>query len=64
VDEAVRWYSEAAREAPNAPEALGDWFDALARAGRTEDAKKIAGEYLKRFKNGPDAPAARSVLGN
>lgn len=67
VDEAVRWYSEAAREAPNAstaPEALGDWFDALARAGRTAEAKKVAGEYLKRFKNGPDAAAARGVLAN
>lgn len=67
VDEAVRWYSEAVREAPNAataPEALGDWFDVLARAGRTDDAKKIAGEYLRRFKNGPDAPAARSILAN
>ncbi|MDP1826566.1 MAG: tetratricopeptide repeat protein [Archangium sp.] len=65
VDEAVRWYSEAAREAPNAataPEALGDWLGVLVRAERTADAKKIAGEYLKRFKNGPDAPAARAVL--
>lgn len=65
VDEAVRWYSEAAREAPNAataPEALGAWMDVLARAGRTRDAQAIATEYLKRFKNGPDAAAARAVL--
>lgn len=67
VDEAVRWYSEAAREAPNAataPEALGAWMDVLARAGRTKDAKVIATDYLKRFKNGPDAAAARTVLTN
>lgn len=66
IDEAVRWYSEAAREAPNAataPEALGDWMDVLVRAGRSDDAKKIAAEYLKRFKNGPDAAAARAALG-
>ncbi len=66
IDEAVRWYSEAVREAPNAataPEALGDWMDALVRAGRTENARVIAAEYLKRFKNGPDAAAARAVLG-
>lgn len=65
VDEAVRWYSEAAREAPNAataPEAMGAWMDVLARAGRTKDAQAIATEYLKRFKNGPEAAAARAVL--
>jgi ferric-dicitrate binding protein FerR (iron transport regulator) len=67
IDEAVRWYSEAAREAPNAataPEALGDWLEVLVRAGRTGDAKKIASEYLKRFKNGPAAAAARAALAN
>ncbi len=65
VDEAVRWYSTAAREAPNAataPEALGAWMDVLARAGRTKAAQVIAAEYLKRFKNGPDAPAARTLI--
>jgi len=39
-------------------------FGVLARAGRAKDAKVIASEYLKRFKNGPDAAAARTVLAN
>ena len=67
LEQAVRWYSDAARAAPNAataPEALGDWLEVLVRAGRTDAAKKIATEYLKRFKNGPDAAAARAALAN
>ena len=58
--------SSAAREAPNAataPEALGDWLGrARARRAAPHDAKQVAAEYLKRFKNGPDAAAARAVL--
>jgi hypothetical protein len=66
VNGAVRWYERAAREAPNAattPQALGDWLDVLVRAGRTDEAKRVASEYLKRFKNGPAAQAAREALG-
>lgn len=65
VEGAIRWFRQAAREAPNAPTtptALGDWLDVLTRAGRTAEAKQVAAEYLKRFKNGPSAPAARAVL--
>jgi TolA-binding protein len=65
VDGAVKWFRQAAREAPNAattPVALGEWFDVLARAGRKDEAKQVASEYLKRFKNGPSAAAARQVL--
>lgn len=65
VDEAVKWFRVAAREAPNAataPVAIGEWFSVLARAGRTDEAKLVANEYLKRFKNGPAAAAAREVV--
>lgn len=65
VNGAIRWYEQAAREAPNAPttpQALGDWLDVLVRAGRTDEAKKVATEYLRRFKNGPAAAAARAAL--
>lgn len=64
-DAAIRWFALAVREGPNAPTApvaLGDWLDVLVRARRTEEARKVAGEYLKRFKNGPDAETARTVL--
>lgn len=66
VNGAIRWYELAAREAPNAPttpQALGDWLDVLVRAGRNDEAKRVATEYLKRFKNGPAAQAAREALG-
>lgn len=65
VDGAVRWFEQAAREAPNAPtapQALGDWLDVLVGAGRKAEAREVATEYLKRFKNGPDAAAARAAL--
>lgn len=65
VDQAVKWFRQAAREAPNAattPIALGEWFDVLARAGRKDEAKVVASEYLKRFKNGPASAAARSIV--
>ena len=65
LDGAVGWFSSAEREAPNAataPEALGEWLDLLVHAGRTDEAKRIAGEYLRRFKNGPHAAAARAAL--
>lgn len=67
VEGAVRWFRQATREAPNAPtapEALGDLLDVLVRAQRTDEARLVATEYLKRFKNGPDAPAARAALAN
>lgn len=67
VDGAVKWFRQATREAPNAPtapEALGDLLDVLVRAQRTDEAKQVAGEYLKRFKNGPDATAAHTALGH
>ena len=65
LDEAARWYSAAAHEAPNAataPEALGSCLAVLVRAGHTAEARKIATEYLKRFKNGHDVAAARAAL--
>jgi ferric-dicitrate binding protein FerR (iron transport regulator) len=65
-DASVRWFSVAVREAPNAttaPQALGDWLEVLVHAGRNEQAKKVATEYLRRFKNGPSAELAKTVLG-
>ncbi len=66
VDGAIGWYTKVAREAPNAataPEALGSWLEVLAHAERPADARRVATEYLRRFKNGPQASVAREVLG-
>jgi hypothetical protein len=67
LDAAVGWFASAEREAPNAataPEALGDWLDVLVHGGRADEARKVAAEYLRRFKNGPHAAAARAALAN
>lgn len=62
IDGAVRWFELADREAPNTPDALGGELEVLVRAGRRADAKRVGAEYLKRFKNGAHAVAARSAM--
>lgn len=65
VDGALRWFRQAAQESPNAPTAptaLGRQLEVLVRAQRDDEAKLVAAEYLARFKNGPDAPAAKAAL--
>jgi TolA-binding protein len=62
---ALQWYARAAREAPSGPlaaQALGGWLQAAVRAGRREEARRVAGEYVRRFRNGPDAAAAKALL--
>jgi Thrombospondin type 3 repeat len=60
IDGAVRWFELADREAPNTPDALGGELEV--RAGRRADAKRVGAEYLKRFKNGAHAAAARAAM--
>lgn len=65
VSGAGRWYGIAAK-APvgsTASQALGEWLELLVQAQRTDDARRVAGDYLKRFRNGPQSELARSVLG-
>ncbi len=64
-DEAARWFRRAATEAPNAPsapDAIREWLEVLVRQGQLDEARAVAADSLKRFKNGPQAALAREVL--
>src|SRR5690606_7310076 len=60
--EAIEWYDrELAESGPLAAEALGRKLIALHRLGRTNDARAVASDYLRRFPDGPYAPQARDL---
>ena len=64
VESALGWYETYLREAPRglyASEALGREM-ALLAPGTPERARKVAGRYLARFPQGPQAELARSLL--
>lgn len=63
--QAVKWFSLAVREAPNAdtaPDAMGRWLDVLVRGKQKAEAKKVAADYLKRFPNGEKVAQARELV--
>jgi ferric-dicitrate binding protein FerR (iron transport regulator) len=63
---AARWFERAVREAPNgpaAPDATREWLEALVRAGRRDEARAVAADSLRRFKNGSQATLAKELLG-
>jgi hypothetical protein len=65
-DAAARWFERAVQEAPNgpaAPDATREWLEALVRAGRHDEARTVAADSLRRFKNGPQATLAKELLG-
>jgi TolA-binding protein len=62
--EAARWfatYSSEQHDGPLAREALGREMEARARAGDRAEAARAAGQYLRRYPNGPHAPLARTL---
>jgi len=60
--QAIEWYDrELAEGGPLAAEALGRKLIALHRLGRTNEARALAGDYLRRFPDGPYAPQARDL---
>lgn len=63
---AARWFELAVSEAPNgpaAPDAMREWLEALVRAGRHDEARSVAADSLRRFKNGSQATLAKELLG-
>lgn len=64
--ESRRWFVTYLRERPGgifAREARGRLMEVEAKSGRTEAARRMADDYLKRYPDGPHAPAARRLLG-
>ena len=60
-----RFFARAIQEAPNgptAPLALGRWMELLAQAGRIDDARRVARDYVQRYPNGAQVELARKVL--
>lgn len=63
--QAVTWFAQAVREAPNAdtaPDAMGRWLDVLVRGKQKAEAKKVAADYVNRFPNGEKVAEARELL--
>lgn len=62
---AAKWFALAVREGPNAdtaPAAMGRWLEVLVHAKKTDEAKKVAADYVKRFPNGEKVAEARELL--
>lgn len=63
--DALTWYDRYLQEAPSgayAAEAMGRMMIVLDRQQRTDEARAVAGNYLRRFPQGVYARAARGVL--
>ena len=64
ASDALAWYDRYLREAPSgayAAEAMGRMMLVLQRQQRTEEARTLAADYLRRFPQGVYARAARAV---
>jgi hypothetical protein len=64
-DAAARWFQRAATEAPkapSAPDATREWLEVLVRQGRLDEARAVAADSLRRYKNGTQAALARELL--
>jgi hypothetical protein len=62
--EAAGWFATYLKEAPRGPlaaEAAGRQLDALRRAGRTDEARRLAARYLAQHPDGPYRDLARSL---
>jgi hypothetical protein len=59
------FFARAIQEAPNgpsAPVALGRWMELLAQAGKLDDARRVARDYVRRYPNGAQVELARKML--